>query len=360
MSKGKQDDELSAEESQALMQSLNERAAGGAAAEDDAPDEDLEAYLASLEGDAEPAPAAPAKAAEPDPFADAFSELEAEHGHEVVAPPPRKVEAKPAPEASKPAVKKTPEAAAPPDPADAAMEKAALAAADKKPGGKKPSVHAVETVRSRQFLLTVGAIKIALLLAPAMFAWWLSGALLGRWVGAGWIIAIVATLGVFVPPIAAKIGTGKGRVLAWAAPFGLLISVGLIAGIPGFTGESVIRYGHWPASTVAQLAGWDADQLAVRGHASASAWLGEQIQAVRPAPAPQAGVNGAPVVITPSALGTQQDLKAFADEARKKAEEAAKVAPAPAAAPADPAAPAPAAPAVAPTPAPAEAAPAAP
>lgn len=369
MSKGKQDDELSAEESQALLQSLNARASSGAAAPaDDAPDEDLEAYLASLEGDDAPA-AAPAKAAAtaaPDPFADAFSQLEAEHGHAIVAPPPRTVEAPkkpaaPAPEAKK-EVEKTSEKAP-----EKAAEKTPEKAADKKvepdkKAAKKPTVHAVETVRSRKFTFAVGALKLTLLLAPALVAWWIAGALLSRWVGQGWIIAIVATLAAFVPAIGLKLGTGKGRVLWWAAGLGLIASGGLIGGLPQLTGDSLIRYGHWPSSTVAQLAEWDADHFAPRYHGAAGAWVGEQIKAIKPDKPPVVdpaapAAAAAPTTLVPSALGTEQDLKSFADEARKKAAPAPAVTPTPAApavapavAPANPtpAAPAPAAPAVAP------------
>jgi hypothetical protein len=364
MSKGKQDDELSAEESQALLQSLNARASSGAAAPaDDAPDEDLEAYLASLEGDDAPA-AAPAKAAAPDPFADAFSQLEAEHGHAIVAPPPRTVEAPkkpaaPAPEAKK-EVKKEAEKTAEKPP-----EKTPEKAADKKvepdkKAAKKPTVHAVETVRSRKFTFAVGALKLTLLLAPALVAWWIAGALLSRWVGQGWIIAIVATLAAFVPAIGLKLGTGKGRVLWWAAGLGLIASGGLIGGLPQLTGDSLIRYGHWPSSTVAQLAEWDADHFAPRYHGAASAWVGEQIKTIKPDKPPVAdpaapAAAAAPTTLVPSALGTEQDLKSFADEARKKAAPAVVPAPAapavaPAVAPANPtpAAPAPAAPAAEP------------
>lgn len=358
MSDAKQDDELTAEESQALLNSLNARAASGAApaAAEDGPDEDLEAYLASLEADDAPAakPAqgaaqAASKPAEPDPFADAFSQLEAEHGHAVVAPPPREIKAPEKTPAKAPAAKapeKTPEKA-PEEPA------AKKPAPDKKPEAAKSRVHAVEKVRSRQFILVTGALKLALLLAPALLTWWIAGALLSRWVGTGWIIAVVATLIAFVPGIALRLGTHKGRVLWWSCGLGVLLSAAALAGVPQHTGQALIRYGHWPSSTVAQLAQWDADHLVVRGHASASALAGEQVLKIRadqaapaaPAAAPNTAPDAAkPAALVPLALGTERDLKAFADEARKKAAEAA---PKPAD-PAKPAEPAPAKPAEAP------------
>jgi hypothetical protein len=332
MSDAKHDDELTAEESQALLNSLNARAAGAAPpAAEDGPDEDLEAYLASLESDdapaAEPAQAA-AKPAQPDPFADAFSQLEAEHGHAVVAPPPREI--------------KAPEAKTPDKPAEAPQAK--KPAPDKKTEAAKPRVRAVEKVRSRQFILATSALKLALLLAPALLTWWIAGALLSRWVGTGWIIAVVATLVAFVPGIALKLGTHKGRALWWTCGVGVLSSAAALVGLPQHTGQALIRYGHWPASTIAQLAQWDADHLVVRGHASASVLAGEQILKIRadqaaPAAAPDAAK---PAALVPLALGTEQELKAFADEARKKAAEAApkpaeaKPAEAPAAPPATP------------------------
>ncbi len=269
--------ELNDDESEALRRELEARAskspADQAAAEHDESDEDLEAYLQSLEADDEPVSAArPVQSAAPvsDPFADQFAELEAAYGHEIVLPEPEPI--KPSRQELKAAKKQ-------------AAEDAKRQAAEKKAADKQAAADAVQAEKDakqaeKDALLAAKQAKKAekaaqqrpialriliwtLLGLPVFALWWLVGSFLAQWISAAWLIALVTTAFAFGLPGLLVHFVKRGRYIYWLSGASLLLTVLLVAPMPPTASKNLAEYGHWPASTIAEVSGLAADHALV-------------------------------------------------------------------------------------------------
>ena len=161
----------------------------------------------------------------------------------------------------------------------------------------------VETVRSPGYRFGMGVLKFMLFLIPVMLCWWVVGSLAGSLIETGWIVLAVATIAAFIVPVIPRVLTGWGRYGWWAAGISLIAVVAIIATIPDMAGKSIARYGHWPATTTAQLAKWEPDGALVTTTAGASQFIGQRVETLR-----------APVEVpsTTLALGTNMTLEAYA------------------------------------------------
>lgn len=286
-------------------------------------EEDIDAFLATLEDDAQ-APAGdekPAAAAADDPFAAAFADLEAAHPEDeepapVPAPAPAPSKAKDEPKA-KPAPAAA--AAAPPEPSAAAKPtKAPEEAPAKKPDapkktGSTPAVPVVEKVRSPGFRFTMWAIKTAFFFTPVLLLWWLLGSYTSGFFTRGWISAIIATVLALVVPALPRFMLGKGKYAWWAFAISVLGLAALLGPMPGRSGSMISAYGHWPVSTVSQLAGWDADHIGVTVSAGAAGFVGQRLEALVPLN------HRAPMI-----LGTEQTIEQWSVAHKAELEKAAK------------------------------------
>lgn len=264
--------------------------------------EDIDAFLADLESDDSDTPAQAQQPAADDPFAAAFADLESEHGDDVALPEPTPEPPKakaPTPEQKTPKQETKPEPEPEPKPEPKADEKKT----NKRRGNKKDDVAVVEKVRSPGFKFFMGTVKFSIFFIPAMLCWWLIGAYSARFFETGWITAILATLVAFILPAIARFGLGRGKYGWWALGIAVVIVGALVGGLPRQSGESLAKYGHWPVSTVAQLAKWKADATTVTLTAKAAEMIGQPIQSMRePVKTPA----------TALAMGTDETLEAFA------------------------------------------------
>jgi hypothetical protein len=355
----KDKDGLSNQETDDLLASLNQRASSNtdsASQEEEEGGEDIEAFLADLETGDEAGAVKPGgeQKEEPDPFADAFAELESIHGDDVDAefeakyaaleaeadeeetPAPKPTKREPEPEPHKP----PPEAKAPAKesaPEEEEEEEQADAKADKKGKKKKKKkdgeIAVVQSQQSKKVTFAIGAMKWSLLLLPVMLSWWLIGAFLGEWLETGWLIAIAATVGAFILPLILKLAIRRGKWAYYAAALGVLTVAALVAPWPDTAGKRLAHYGHWPVTTVAQLAGWQPDHAAVKMTAWGAEVIGQQVEKIAPAKAATETTEGAEEKETLArALGTEKELVSFAEaqrvEAAKEKEKAAEEKPA--------------------------------
>ncbi|MFP4598567.1 MAG: hypothetical protein ACLFVJ_09970 [Persicimonas sp.] len=255
-----QENEMSEDELNSLLADLESRAdAGeGAAAGADGDDEDLEAFLSRLESE-EASTSSGKKAAggqkkvasaERDDELDArFAELDNLQPDDLPATTPDK-------KAKKKAGKK------------------AAKAEKKKDKQEAKGEEAGEEGRSRGARFAVAALKVVAVALPiAAFAWVL-GSFLANWVSAGWLIAIMSLIFALGMPLLVSRYVKKGKFAWWAAGVGVLLTVALTAPMPETAGETLDDYGHWPATTVGELAGWEADNALVQINASVAGALG--------------------------------------------------------------------------------------
>ena len=256
-------DELSDDEYAALLRELEGRASGSeksgdkkkknsrkkAPVEDDAEVEDIDAFLKSLEEDADSgsSTATDTRSAEDDDLANEFAALEAIG--ELVAPPEEKKKDKKKKKAEKKKKKK-----------GAKKEKAPKSGADgEESRGKRVAIFLAHNT---------------LWFLPAIILWWVLGAYLGNWVSAGWLIALVSTMFVFGTPAILKKVARRGTYRPWLLGSSLLLTVALIAPMPDTAGQNMAQYGHWTTSAVAEVFGWAPDAGIVTTHAAVSGWLG--------------------------------------------------------------------------------------
>ncbi len=277
-----QENEMSEDELNSLLADLESRAdaGGGAQAGAGDDDEDLEAYLARLEAE-EPSTSGGQKAggnrkvasAERDDELDArFAELDNLQPDDLPATTPDKKAKKKA-------------------------DKKAKKAGKKKEKQKAEGEEAGEEGRSRGARFAVAALKVlAVALPVAVFAWVL-GSFLANWVSAGWLIAIMALIFALGMPLLVSRYVKKGKFAWWAAGIGVLLTVALTAPMPETAGETLRDYGHWPATTVGELAGWEADNTLVQINAGVAGALGGLLYT------PQAGEAEGPLE-----LGTEHSL----------------------------------------------------
>lgn len=338
----------------ALLKNLQERSASQntPVEEDTSPAEDIDAFLADLEGgDETPAASAatpPPAAAEPDPFADAFAALEDVHGEDVE----QELAAKYAVQTSDPLSVKTVDASpASPSPRPVAppstpavetidaqeqdkneevkpVEEKAAKKDKKKKKKDKPLVPVVETQRSRGFLLAMALIKWSLILTPVITAIWLAGALLANMLSTGWMILLATLLPAILLPLVLKLLLRRGRWWHFALPLSLLFLGGVLFLIPQASGKASAYYGHWPSSTVSQLAEVQPDNAVVRSHAFVTEALGEQLLILDPAAQTTPAATDSKEPLLARALGTDTELVTWAESQRQAALEAiAKEAP---------------------------------
>lgn len=271
--------ELNDDESEALRRELEARASKAPSSqttvEHDDSDDDLEAYLKSLEEDDEPVSSPkPARTqtatAVNDPFADQFAELEAAYGHEIVLPEPEPI--KPSRQDEKAAKKQ-------------AAEDAKRQAAEKKAADKQAAADAIQAEKdakqaAKEALIAEKKAKKAekaaqkrpvalriliwtLLGLPVFCLWWLIGSFLAQWISAAWLIALVTTSFAFGLPGLMRHFAKRGRYIYWLSGASLLLTIALVAPMPPTASKNLAEYGHWPASTIAELSGLPSDHALV-------------------------------------------------------------------------------------------------
>lgn len=292
----KNDDELSAEELDALLRDLEGRASGGGesrgrarapsgadAGGDDG--EDLEAFLRSLDADDESTSGSSARSrtatatapapAEDDPWAAQFAELEAADSRSLARKPEAEkaapAEAKADKKAEKKSRKKGRKKAADTESTEASGENGDVVVVDKPEGeaaaGKQKAGH-------RRGLR---ALKWTAFALPSLVLWWIVGAYLAQWVSAGWLVTLVAAAFVFGLPALARRLLHRGRYVYWLVGLSLGLAIALIAPMPRTAATTFAEYGHWPASTLAEITGMAPDGALVRANASVSGFVGTLI-----------------------------------------------------------------------------------
>ncbi len=252
---GDDKNELSDEEYDALLRDLEGRAGGGGASssggEEDVEIEDIDAFLSSLESEAESDAGKKKKktatADRDDSLAAEFAALE-EKG-ELTAPPEKKERKKKSKKKSK-----------------------------KKKKGEQKERSDQERSKGKRAAIFAG--KTAFWFAPALALWWVLGAYLGHWVSAGWLIALMGAMFVFGVPAILKKLIKRGDYRPWVFGYSLILTVALIAPMPNVAGEAMSEYGHWPASMVAEVTGAPGDAAFVRSQAAAAGWLGGVVATV--------------------------------------------------------------------------------
>lgn len=250
------EDELNENELNALLADLETRAGGGggsaSASSTDDDDEDLEAFLSRLESEdssaSSPAKKQVATDERDDDLAAQFAELDNLQPDDLPAKP-----AETAPAESKEAKK-----------AKKAKKKKGKKGKESTEVAKKDGEAANEAPSKGAVVAKVAAKWLVLALPVVAFTWML-GAFLAQWVSAGWLILGVALLVALGVPALVNHFVKKGKFSWWAAGIGLALTVALTAPMPQQAGEALSRYGHWPASTVADVAGWDVSESTLVG-----------------------------------------------------------------------------------------------
>ncbi|QDG53145.1 hypothetical protein FIV42_21080 [Persicimonas caeni] len=267
------EEELNDDELNSLLADLESRAdsggGGGASSADD--DEDLEAFLARLEseesssGGAQTGGAKKVATKEKDDDLDArFAELDNLQPDDLPAKTPDK-KSKKAKKRSKKSKK--------------GEESTELAKSDAEAGEEG------EKAPSKGAVVAKVAAKWLLMALPVIVLTWVVGAFLANWVSAGWLIAAVALVFALGVPALASHFVKKGKFAWWAAGAGVLLTVALTAPMPQTAGETLVRYGHWPASAVSELAGWETDNTLVGINSTVASWLGGLLYSGEVAPA---------------------------------------------------------------------------
>lgn len=257
-----QNEDLSPDELNALLRELEGRSGAGPerakaaspSGEDDT--EDLEAFLRSLEeSDEEVARSAPKTAVGDEELDARFSDME--EAAETALEPQNK--------GDKPAAKEK-------NPKQQRSKKKEIKEVALEPGDGAEAASKASDKRGRQRALKI--MKWAGIVLPALCLWWVLGAYLGNWISAGWLITSVGAGFVFGLPALLKHWVKRGRYSHWLVGASALLLLGLIAPMPQQAGVTLAEYGHWPSSTVGELAGWPADHGLIRGSAALSQVIG--------------------------------------------------------------------------------------
>ena len=143
---------------------------------------------------------------------------------------------------------------------------------------------------------------LALVIPLAMAAIWALGTYLGPIVSAGWLILLVSLAAILGGALGLRLAIKRGQFSAWTGLVSAIALAGLTAIAPEFAGARMVQYGHWPASAIGQLAGWQADNWFVKLSVSASSLIGE---ALLPATPVDATKTDRP---SPRRLGTKDPL----------------------------------------------------
>lgn len=282
-------DELSEDETAALLRDLESRASGkkSAAAEDD--DEDLEAFLKRLDAqDAKPAPTRVR-----DPLEDQFAALEDAPAANIVKAPttaPQKAE-KPAKDA------KTKDVNA----KEAKVGDGPAATEDAK---KATAIKVVERGESRGLAIAMAVSKVLLVMVPFLVATWVMGTFLAQWVSAGWLIALVVLVAVTGLSFGVRSVAKRGKYRWWLAGTSAALTAVLLAASPTGAAGVLASYGHWPASAVAAAAGWSPDHFTVRGAQWVADALARQLDPLVKATAYRLGTT-TPLSVTDAAAPPQ-------------------------------------------------------
>ena len=247
---GDDQNELSDEEYDALLQDLESRASegGGDVDVDSDDDGDIDDFLKSIESQEDEQTSAPtATADDDDDLAGDFAALEQEG--ELTAP----------------------------EGGDESASKAAARSEEKKKTPAKTDGDAArrsdEKGPSRGRTVALAVLKNALWVVPALAAWWVLGVFLAQWVSAGWLIAIMSALVIGGLPAVGRSLVERGGYRRWIGGVSLLAVVALIAPMPNIAADNVAEYGHWPSTAIAELSGQPADAGFVSGQAAMSGWL---------------------------------------------------------------------------------------
>lgn len=277
----KKDEELSDKELGSLLSDLSSRAdtqpksakpsaPRADAQEDDG--EDIEAFLKSLEGDDYQAPepeAQTAVAEKDDPFEAQFAELDA------IQPDDLPAKAESAKRGAKKGSKKKQDKKGKKKKKsrrERAAEKKAQKARAK--AEKQKAKEQVNAEQSRAKKLLKKTAKAALIALPALLFSWVLGAYLGNLISAGWLIAILSLLLAFGLPLLVVRLTKRGKYVWWTLGLGIAMTLALLAPMPNTTADTLTRYGHWPATALTEVAGWQPDNALVQFNAAASKLLG--------------------------------------------------------------------------------------
>lgn len=112
---------------------------------------------------------------------------------------------------------------------------------------------------------------------PVGLLWWVVGAYLAQWVSAGWLIFLVAGVFTFGVPFGAyRASKNRGKFRWWLAGASVLMLLALTLPMTEAAGEVMVSYGHWPSTTVADMAGWEQSTL-VDINAGAGEWVGRRL-----------------------------------------------------------------------------------
>lgn len=120
---------------------------------------------------------------------------------------------------------------------------------------------------------------------PVIAFWWVLGSYLGQWISAGWLIALVSTMFVLgVPKFLYDLADRRGKFRWWLAGASLVLTVALVAPLTESAGEALTYYGHWPATSVAEISGAPGGFL-VEANAAAGDAVGRALHPDLPASA---------------------------------------------------------------------------
>lgn len=226
-----------ADDTDALLKELESRANSGSSAKIDEDEEDLEAFLASLDaGDDSPAPAA------------------------KVATKPKMPEPAPPKEAPKAELTK-------PDPPkkEAKTEKA------------EPTDHAQ---KKSKLPVVLALMKWGFVSLTTTSAIWLLGAYLAQWISAWWLVLAIALVVTLSLPLGFwQLSKRKGKKAWWFAGVSTLVLAGLIAPMPTMAANVIGSYGHWPSTAINAARGAEATSGAHGALTWFSAFLAGQLGA---------------------------------------------------------------------------------
>lgn len=204
-------------------------------------DEELDSLLQELEQKADGSgqgESQPTKEAEPEEID--LSELE--ESLDQTDSPPAKHES----EETSPATEQEPNDSPAVEPTDRASD------TQTSTGSRPP---AIQKGRNAAFKSGMQGLRLAAVVVPTLLAWWVLGSYLGNWISAGWLIALVSGAVIFGLPVGLNRFAKKGTFGAWLGGTGLVILLGLVVPVPTQTGGVIGMYGHWPASTVSDELG---------------------------------------------------------------------------------------------------------
>lgn len=231
------DDDMSDEELDSLIDDLDAgEASGDVAAGDGVPEEEIDDFLAELEGEESGnggSPKTEQAVADPEPEVDAdLSGLEGMDDLPVQSDDggtPDKAEQTKAP-------------------ADTETEESGEASES------TSSESGFSWKRAGEYAWITA--KWSAYVVPTLVFWWLLGAYLRQWVTAGWLTFLMTTGATFgLPKLGYDLSGKRGRYRWWLAGMALLLTVALTAPLLGTAGTVLAEYGGWPGLAVEEVFG---------------------------------------------------------------------------------------------------------